>query len=82
MSDSRQYTIGCYLSWCGAEVLYRFADSHQYELTRAFLNQIATMQFHDDEPPPSRSAEMTDYYVIDERARSDFHSFTTDALDS
>jgi hypothetical protein len=33
------------------------------------------MQFHDDELPPSRSAEMADYYVIEEGARFDFQNF-------
>ena len=45
---------------------------NQYELARTFLNGIATIQFHDDDIPPNRSAEMTDYYVrgrIDPRTR-------------
>lgn len=75
MPDSRPYTIGCYLSWCGADVLYKFADENQYGLARTFLNGIATIQFHDDDIPPNRSAEMTDYYVIEEHVRADFQSF-------
>ncbi|MFY9829231.1 MAG: hypothetical protein WAM17_07885 [Rhodoplanes sp.] len=56
-------------------MLYKFADENQYELARTFLNGIATIQFHDDDIPPNRSAEMTDYYVIEEHVRADFITY-------
>jgi hypothetical protein len=56
-------------------VPYKFADENQYGLARTFLNGIATIQFHDDDIPPNRSAEMTDYYVIEEHVRADLITY-------
>jgi len=75
MSNSENFTILCYLAWCGADVKYRFSNEREHAAARAFLSNIALVHLHGDTLPAGMSDEVTDYYYFDEPNRAAFEKF-------
>jgi len=70
-----EFKIACYLGWCGAETTFPFADRHEYDAMRAFLDKLALHHVCGDQVPSGYSKSVKDFYVLDERHRDAFNAF-------